>query len=94
MEYLLLALGAVVLMYQVYVSGVLLRSGELTRFQLWAQLGVTWLVPLVGGVACHWFLRLQDVRDRRRRSNGAADTLETAENIPMNEHAPSEGQQL
>jgi hypothetical protein len=45
-------------------------------------------------VACHWFLRLHDVHDRSRRSNGAADTLATAENIPMNEHAPSAGQEL
>jgi hypothetical protein len=83
-----LALIAVALGYQLYVSVLLVRYGELTRVQLSAQLGLIWLIPLLGAVVCHWFLRLHGVHERRRGPDRAADTLDGAENIPVNDHSP------
>ena len=50
---LLIALGLVVIVYQLFVTLLLVRSGLLTREQLVAQCVLVWLVPLIGAVVCH-----------------------------------------
>lgn len=78
------ALAALVLAYQTYVSVLLLRAG-LTRLQLSIQLALTWLLPLAGAAVCHWFLRLHDAYEQPR-PNRAAETLENAESFPKHHH--------
>jgi hypothetical protein len=82
--------AAVVVAYQLYVTALLLRGGLLTRLQLWVQLSLIWLLPLVGAAVCRWFFRLQGINKRPRGPNRAADTLDRADNIPLREHGPEE----
>ena len=52
--------------YQAYVTVLLARSGALSTVQLWAQIAVVWLLPLIGAVICHWFFRLHGAYEKPR----------------------------
>jgi hypothetical protein len=61
-----IVLAAMVLVYQLYVTYVLARSGLLTTIQLWTQLALVWFLPFVGATVCHWFF--QAARHKRKTS--------------------------
>jgi len=69
----LIALVAVVAMYQAYVTLAIARSGLLTRTQLLTQCALIWLLPLLGAVVCHWFYALH--RTYEKSSRPARDSL-------------------
>lgn len=80
---LLIALGLVVIVYQLFVTLLLVRSGLLTREQLVAQCVLVWLVPLIGAVVCHWLHRLHgSYRPSPRSQETMPDPLA---NGPVNE---------
>lgn len=53
-----LLIGIGVLAYQLWVTAALVKAQHLSRGQRHAQLFIVWVVPLVGALLCHWFLRL------------------------------------
>lgn len=63
---LLVAVASIAVVYQTYVTVLLARSEVLSAMQLWAQLAIVWLLPLVGAVICHWFYRLHGAYERPR----------------------------
>lgn len=82
---LLIALGLVVVGYQLFVTLLLVRSGLLKRAQLFAQLGVVWIVPLVGAALCHWFYRLHDHYDPSSRRLNEETLPDPLQQGPVNE---------
>jgi hypothetical protein len=53
------ALVAMSMIYQIYVSVILLRAEEYEKNQRFLQLFIVWGVPLLGAIGCHVFLRSQ-----------------------------------
>lgn len=63
---LLVVAASIAVGYQAYVTVLLTRSEVLSTMQLWAQLAIIWLLPLVGAVICHWFFRLHGAYEKPR----------------------------
>jgi len=51
-------IGAVAF-YQIFVSVTIFRADEYDHKQQWLQFLMIWLLPLIGAVGCHLFLRSQ-----------------------------------
>lgn len=58
-------IGAVAF-YQLYVSAMLLRADEYDPQQRWLQVLMVWLLPLIGALGCHLFLRSQRAPNPRQ----------------------------
>jgi hypothetical protein len=85
----LLVFVALILAYQAYVSTILVRSRDMDTQQKCLQLGVVWLLPLLGAILCHWFYRLHAVHDRPNKLGyGEAQSPQDAENGPIHDHLP------
>jgi hypothetical protein len=55
-----------VVAYQGFVSALLVRSRELSKFQMFAQLAIIWVLPILGAALCHWFFRLHATHEKPR----------------------------
>jgi hypothetical protein len=70
-----IVLAAMVLVYQLYVTYVLARSGLLTTIQLWTQLALVRFLPFVGATVCHWFFRLHGTNEKpARKARGPSES--------------------
>lgn len=79
----------VVFGYQAYVTVLLARSGVLSRWQLGIQGALVWLLPLVGAVICHFFLRLHDSNEPSRELGyREGNPYNAIENGPANDLIP------
>ncbi len=79
----------VVVGYQAYVTVLLARSGALSRWQLGIQGAIVWLLPLVGAVICHFFLRLHDSNEPPRELGyREGNPYNAIENGPANDLIP------
>jgi hypothetical protein len=71
------------LSYQAYVTRLLRRSGILAGRQLYAQLALIWLLPLVGAVVCHWFFRFHGTYEKPHelgyRAGGTYEDMQKSE---------------
>jgi uncharacterized membrane protein YqjE len=45
------------ILYQLWVSVLIYRAAEYDKGQRMAQIIVVWLVPVIGSIGCHLFLR-------------------------------------
>ncbi len=78
-----------VVVYQTYVTMLLARSGALSKWQLGIQGALVWLLPLVGAVICHFFLRLHDSNEPpRERGYREGNPYNAIENGPANDLIP------
>lgn len=58
-ELVVFAVIGAVAFYQLYVSAILFRADEYDPQQQWLQVLMVWLLPLIGALGCHLFLRSQ-----------------------------------
>jgi len=56
-----------VLLYQLWVSAAIVRAPEYDARQRMCQCLIVWLIPLVGAMVCHFFLRIS--RDPVKRED-------------------------
>jgi ABC-type nickel/cobalt efflux system permease component RcnA len=59
-------LVAILVIYQIYVSFILLRADEYEQIQRFLQLFIVWVIPLFGAIVCHVVLRSQRETVRRK----------------------------
>ena len=79
----------VVIGYQGYVTVLLGRSGTLSKWQMITQGALVWLLPLLGAVICHWFLRLHDANEPpRERGYREGNPYGAIEKGPVNDFIP------
>lgn len=85
----LTAAAALVLAYQTWVTVKLARADDLSRTQRIAQIAIVWLVPLIGGILCHWFYRLHGVYERPQELGyPKGDTYDGVEKSDVLHHIP------
>jgi hypothetical protein len=54
-----LGLGVIggLLLYQLWISAVIFRASEYDSQQRMLQCLIVWLIPVIGAIGCHFFLR-------------------------------------
>lgn len=67
MEYpALIIIAVAAFVHAAYVTTMLVRADALTQGQLWTQLAVIWLLPVLGSALCHWFFKLHGTYEKPR----------------------------
>lgn len=57
--YVVFVFVGLVLLYQIYVSVIIYRAAEYEQTQRFLQMFIVWLIPFIGAIGCHLFLRNQ-----------------------------------
>ena len=73
----LLCLLAALALYQLYVSVRVLASGLYSGAQKGMQLGLIWLLPMLGALLCHLLLAADAENSQARERAGKRDTAFT-----------------